>query len=154
MKVFLEEEREELKRADHIIFVSLKYTRTVDVIKNLVERLINCIGSVINRLVDHAIEAGLASEKPANVGLKCALVRNVYGDRFSEMVAIYLHLRKVSRAEYRKSSEYRRHVAMTVSTDEGVFTIDIDKSKELYLKAKQFVEDAEIFMGGEEESGE
>ena len=29
----------ELKRAEHSLFVSLKYTRTVDVIKHIVERL-------------------------------------------------------------------------------------------------------------------
>ena len=41
MKESLDNSRKELKRAEHLIFVSLKYTRTVDVIKNIVERLIN-----------------------------------------------------------------------------------------------------------------
>ena len=40
---------------------------------------------------------------------------------------------------------------MTATTDEGVFMIDIDRSKELYFKVKQFVEDAEKFISGEEE---
>ncbi len=151
MKAFLEDAREELKRADHIIYVSLKYTRTVDVIKNLIERLINCVDFIIEGLLDHAVEQKLISEKPANIGLKCNVVKKVYGDRFSEMIALYLHLRKIARAEYKKSSEYRRHVTMTATTDEGTFLIDIDKSKELYLKARQFVEDAEKFIGGEEE---
>lgn len=151
MKVFLEDAREELKRADHIIYVSLKYTRTVDVIKNLIERLINCIDFIIDGLLGHAIEQKLISEKPANAGLKCNAVRKVYGEKFNEMIALYLQLRKIARAEYKKSSEYRRHVTMTATTDEGIFLIDIDKSKELYLKAKLFVEDAEKFMNGEEE---
>ncbi|MBI2145221.1 hypothetical protein HYU18_02755 [Candidatus Woesearchaeota archaeon] len=151
MKVFLEEAREELKRADHIIYVSLKYTRTVDVIKNLIERLINCLDFVIEKLLDDAIEKKLINEKPANIGLKCNVVKRIYGDRFSELVALYLHLRKISRAEYKKSSEYRRHVTMTATTDEGVFMIDIDKSKELYTQVKQMVEDAEKFISGEEE---
>ncbi len=30
---------QELKRADHLIYVTLKYTRTVDVIKNTIKRL-------------------------------------------------------------------------------------------------------------------
>jgi len=33
--------REELKRVDHLIFVSLKYTRTCDVMRSIVERLIS-----------------------------------------------------------------------------------------------------------------
>ena len=32
---------EEIKRADHLVHVTLKYTRTADVIKNIIERLIN-----------------------------------------------------------------------------------------------------------------
>jgi hypothetical protein len=151
MKVFLEDAREELKRADHIIYVSLKYTRTVDVIKNLIDRLVNCIDFIIEGLLDYAIEQKMISEKPANIGLKCNTIKKVFGERFTEMITLYLHLRKVARAEYKKSSEYRRHVTMTATTDEGTFMIDIDKSKELYMKARQYVEDAERFMSGEEE---
>ena len=31
---------EELKRVDHLVYVSLKYTRTVDVIRSIIDRLI------------------------------------------------------------------------------------------------------------------
>ena len=151
MKVFLEEAREELKRADHIIYVSLKYTRTVDVIKNLIERLINCLDFVIDRLLDKAVEDMLISEKPTNAGLKSNALKKAYGGQFAVLIALYIQLRKIGRAEYKKSSEYRRHVTMTATTDEGVFMIDIDRSKELYFKVKQFVEDAEKFISGEEE---
>ena len=65
MKVFLEEAREELKRADHLIYVSLKYTRTVDVIKSVIDRLISCLDFVIDKLLDHAIDKKLISEKPS-----------------------------------------------------------------------------------------
>ena len=111
MKVFLEEAREELKRADHIIYVSLKYTRTVDVIKNLVERLINCLDFIIDGLLDKAVEEKLVAERPTNPGLKGNALKKAYGDKFSEIIALYIQLRKISRAEYKKSSEYRRHVS-------------------------------------------
>ena len=151
MKVFLEEAREELKRADHLIYVSLKYTRTVDVIKSVIDRLISCLDFVIDKLLDHAIDKKLISEKPANIGLKSNALKKTYGDVVTEMVSLYTLLRKVSRAEYKKSSEYRRHVTMTAMTDEGIFTVDIDKAKELFFKVKQFVEDAEKLIGGGEE---
>ena len=44
MKESFDEAIQELKRVDHLFWVSLKYTRTVDVIKHVIERLINCIG--------------------------------------------------------------------------------------------------------------
>ena len=106
---------------------------------------------MIGKLLDHAVEQKLLAEKPSNGGLKANAMKKVYGDKYAELVSLYLHLRKVSRAKYKKSSEYRRHVTMTATTDEGIFAFDIDKSKELYMKVKQYVEDAEKFIGGEEE---
>ena len=44
MKESFDEAVQELKRVDHLFWVSLKYTRTVDVIKHVIDRLISCIG--------------------------------------------------------------------------------------------------------------
>ena len=33
--------KEELKRADHLLYVTLKYTKNIDVIRNAIRRLIN-----------------------------------------------------------------------------------------------------------------
>ena len=41
------EAKEELKRADHLLYVTLKYTRTADVIKNTIHRLLNAIDYAI-----------------------------------------------------------------------------------------------------------
>ena len=41
MKDYLDDVKNEVKRVDHLIYVSLKYTRTVDVLRNVTERIIN-----------------------------------------------------------------------------------------------------------------
>ena len=38
MSEYLVDSKQEINRADHLIYVSLKYTRTVDVIKSIIER--------------------------------------------------------------------------------------------------------------------
>ena len=38
---FMFESREELKRVEHIIYVSLKYTRTTDVLRNALLRFVS-----------------------------------------------------------------------------------------------------------------
>ena len=43
----LDEAKEEIKRADHLIYISLKYTKTVDVIKITIQRLINAFDFAI-----------------------------------------------------------------------------------------------------------
>ena len=56
---FEENAEEELKRADHLIYVTLKYTKTVDVIKNTIKRLINSM--------DFAVKEGLEYLKVKNI---------------------------------------------------------------------------------------
>ena len=47
MNESLIEAREELKRLEHIIYVSLKYTRTVDVILNALKRMVSTYDFII-----------------------------------------------------------------------------------------------------------
>ena len=138
----LQAAREELKRADHLLYVSLKYTRTVDVLKSLIERLINCIDLVIESLLKRAKEKKNIKEIPTNQGLRLELVKKVYhsDEKILHIMAFYTTLRKISRAEYKRTNEYRRHVTMIATTDEGVINIDLDIIKEHYEKTVEFTD--------------
>ncbi|HII29602.1 hypothetical protein COT48_04995 [Candidatus Woesearchaeota archaeon CG08_land_8_20_14_0_20_47_9] len=137
----LEEAREELKRADHLIFVSLKYTRTVDVIRSVIERLIASLNFMIDALLELAKEGGLIDSMPQNNGLKCSVLRAEFKHpEIADMLSFYTLLRKISRADYRKREEYRRHVTMTAVTEDGPVDISIDVIKEYYEKALSFAE--------------
>ena len=52
----LENAIQELKRVDHLFWVSWKYTRTFDVIRNTVERLINVYDFGLNCILEFAKE--------------------------------------------------------------------------------------------------
>ncbi|MEK7201541.1 MAG: hypothetical protein AAB737_02820, partial [Patescibacteria group bacterium] len=53
MEDLIEGAKEDLKRADHSIYVTLKYTRTVDVIKNVIKRLINACDLAMIEALEH-----------------------------------------------------------------------------------------------------
>jgi hypothetical protein len=146
------EAKDELKRADHLLYVSLKYTRTVDVIKNIIERLINALEFTIGDLLTYAKDKKMISEKPANVGLMSDTLKKTFKDdeKIQEMVNFFLMLRRISRADYKKSSEYRRHVSMSVILDEIIINISIDKIKEYYDATVGFVEHAQKTIEGED----
>src|SRR3989344_6880571 len=144
MKVFLVDARNELKRAEHILYVSLKYTRTVDVLRNLLERLITCLDITIRSALRTAKEKKVIDDKPENQGDRCEELRKVMADeKTTEMLQFYMALRKISRAEYTKSREFRRHVTMTAQTDEGPVDINLDISKEYFEKSVSYVEHIE-----------
>ena len=56
MQESLTDANEELKRVDHLVYVSLKYTRTVDVIKSVIERLISSVDFMMEALFEYLKE--------------------------------------------------------------------------------------------------
>jgi hypothetical protein len=134
--------KEELKRVDHLIFVSLKYTRTVDVLKNILTRLIMAFESIIDGTLNEAVEKKKISEVPQAPLKKCNTLSSLYPGRFDELIEFYMLLRKISRAEYDKINEFRRHVALIAHTeDEGNIEVSIDVATEYYRKAQKILED-------------
>lgn len=133
--------QQELKRADHSIAVSLKYTRTVDVIKSIIERLINAIECCLDALLTYAKEQNRLDEVPALPRLKAEKAREVYAD--DEVIAdfcdFFLLLRRVDRAKFRRAQEYRRHVTMTAELDGESVEVTIDIISDYFEKAKEFL---------------
>jgi hypothetical protein len=133
---------EELKRVDHLIFVSLKYTRTVDVIKNTIHRLISCYDFGMDALLLYAIKKKLIKEAPTIPALKLELLEKLFKENKELLgyLKFYLELRKIIKAEYTKREEYRRHVTMIAHLqDDRIAEVNIDILREYYEKTKSFV---------------
>jgi len=126
--------KQELKRADHIIFVSLKYSRTGDVIRNVLVRLVTAMGFILDSLLKKAEEEKRILELPNTPAEKFNLIRELYGDDTYLMnyIEFYILIRKLSRAEYKYAREFRRHVTITASVDNEEIEIDIDIISEYY----------------------
>lgn len=147
---------DEFKRVDHLFYVSLKYTRTVDVIKSVMERMISCIDYCMECMLKQAKDKGTVDEIPKNAGLKADLVKKMFGHEpeIVEAVIFYQLLKKLVRSEYTKKEEFRRHVTMTATIDKGeIVEVNIDILKEYYDKTKHLlgVVRAKIFQ--EEHNG-
>lgn len=150
----LEDAFKELKRVDHLYYVSLKYTRTVDMIKHMLDRLISTLSFGIESLLKHAKEQKKINEIPSNLGLRAKLVIDTFqDDQLTDYMNFYLKLRKILRANYTKREEFRRHVTMTATIDNGeIVEVNIDILKEHYDKARDFVNFVKVIIHGEEES--
>jgi len=153
MKESLYEAKQEIKRADHLIFVSLKYTRTVDMFRSILERIINALDFTLDALLKYAKQKKKIKELPTSPGMKSDVVKEVYVEdrRITDMVELFLFLRRLLRAEYTKSQEYRRHVTMTVTMPEGEVEINIDIIHEYFEKLKEMVSYVETVTVGKNE---
>jgi hypothetical protein len=132
---------EELKRAEHLLYVSLKYTRTVDVIKSLIDRLITCFDILIDGILEHKEEEGAISEAPKSHFNKIESMKTLYvNDReMLEYVDFYTLLRKIARAQFSGASEFRRNVTMTSNVDGQSIEINIDISGDYFHKTVDFL---------------
>lgn len=133
--------RSELRRVDHMIYVSLKYTRTVDVIRNTVVRIINTYECGALALLMHLKSKKKIKDYPSNPGMKVELLEKKFTDEYLKKgLEFYLLLRRVMKLDYTKREEYRRHVTMTTIFDNNTnLEIDIDKLEEYYKETKEFI---------------
>jgi len=143
MKDYLDKVKNELKRVDHLLYVSLKYTRTVDVIRSVIERLINAFDFGIDGILAKVKKRKRTLEIPKQPIKKCELVKELFNDneQILGFINFYLELRKIYQAKYTKREEYRRYVTMISELGPGnVVEVGIDKLHEYEKKAKTFVE--------------
>jgi hypothetical protein len=149
---YSESAREELKRVDHLIYVSLKYTRTVDVIKSIIDRLISACNFAIVDLLEHSKDK-IEEDIPESPAGRASLIKKLFNEQENilEFIAFYLHLRKLSRSEYDKINEFRRHVTMIANVGDKTFNIDIDTISEYFNRVKAYLKQIdEIVLGLEE----
>ncbi|MDP6139220.1 MAG: hypothetical protein QGI89_03930 [Candidatus Woesearchaeota archaeon] len=153
MKEALYNAGQELKRVDHLFYVSLKYTRTADMMRHMIERLISTFSFGIDSLLKYAKEEKKIDEIPSNPMMRSKLLMETFTDEeFASYMNLYLKLRKILKADYSRREEFRRHVTMTCTIDKGEVTeVNIDILKEYYETAKNFVDYVERIVEGKEE---
>lgn len=126
----LDDAREELKRVDHLIYVSLKYTRTVDVLLNSVKRMVEAYDFMFETLLRKAKEEKKIPEVPKTPIEKGNLIKEIYSEdqQTIDNVELYFLMRKLARTiNPYKEQEFRRHVMMKTIIDgkEQILNIDI-----------------------------
>ena len=138
----LNEAKEEIKRADHLLYVTLKYTRTTDVIKNVISRLLSAYDNAIIYALEYLKKKKKIKEIPLTPVSRAEILRDAHKRNINLLDYLngYFLLRKISRAEYTKKEEFRRHVTLTVMHNDEAVEINIETLEELYNKTKEFID--------------
>jgi hypothetical protein len=133
--------RQELKRADHLLYVTLKYTKTTDVIKNAIHRLINACDYAIIDILEHLKEKKKIDEVPLTPIARAEEVKKRFRKiELIDYINFYLDLKKIDKAEYTKKEEFKKNVRLVVmDEDEESYEINIVKLYEFYERTVDFV---------------
>lgn len=136
----IESARGELQRADHLIYVTLKYTRTGDVIKNIVERFIGSMNYSIIDILEglkskHKIKEIPSSDIAKLELLKLSLKPVIAKDKaLKSQLELYMLLKKVSKSQCSVREEYRKNVTLIA----GDIEIDMSTIVAYYGMVKEF----------------
>lgn len=142
MLELIDNANEEIKRVDHLVYVTLKYTRTVDVLQNIISRMVDGY--------DFMVQATLALDKFKNNSneeipkapiLQCDILSRLFnGDELVQNnIGLYMLLRKLNRVQnVEKEQEFRRHVCMIAIVDGQEELVNIDIITQYYLMMKDF----------------
>jgi hypothetical protein len=138
-----ENAREELKRADHLIYVTLKYTRTADVIHNTIKRLIAALDFSIEESLEFLLKKKKIKEIPRTPLLRAELLDKKKKE-FSDAITFYFLLRTLIKSDYIGQSEFRKGVTMvaTLSSKEKK-NVDMETLKGYFEKTIMIVQEIE-----------
>lgn len=119
---------EELKRADHLVFVSLKYTRTCDIMKNAIKRMIAADELVMGEFLEHLRKSKEIQDVPGTIKERVNMVKHILANSGKKYLSLYNLLKKIDKAEYTAIEEFRKNVTLKTK---GSKPIDV-KVENLY----------------------
>ncbi|MEM2956323.1 MAG: hypothetical protein QW041_02000 [Candidatus Pacearchaeota archaeon] len=130
----------EMKAAQHLLYVSLKYTKTGDVILNLMHRWRLMIEHAIDMMLEKAKKKKLIKEIPTAPKLKATLLAQLLKKEpiVIETLELYSFFRRVDTLEHIKEHEFRKNVALRI-IDEKEVVIDLEKLKEWQALLENFI---------------
>ena len=136
----LNEAKEEIKRADHLLFVTLKYTRTTDVIKSVIFRLLDSYDNAIIYSLENLKKKKKIKDIPLTPISRAELLKdnNKRDINMIDFLNGYFLLRKIYRAEYTKKEEFRKHVTLISHLNRRDLNVDIPVISEYYYKTREF----------------
>jgi len=138
----LNEIEQEKKRAQHLFYVSLKYTKTKDVILNLIEHWKKLISLCIEVLLRKAKKAKKIKEIPTIPKARERMIRQLYKeDIIDRVMDLYSFFRRLPNLEKFGEHEFRKNVALRVLDSGKETVLNMEKLKEYNeLICKEFVD--------------
>ena len=127
----MEEIIQEKISADHLLYVSLKYTKTCDVILNLLLRWRRMIEISIDAILRHAKKKKKISIVPANPIGKIEEVKTLFkkDKEFLKVIEFYEMLRKIENLKRERIGEFRKNVCLKIFYQGSEINVNLEQLK-------------------------
>ena len=127
--------------ADHLLYVSMKYTKTCDVMINLLKRWKIMMDYAFDGILNHAKKKKLIKKIPDAPKLRIDLVRETFKNDEAIIAALdgYMLFKLIDVLKKTKESEFRKGVCLRVMYKGEEVAINLDKLKEYAEIEENFI---------------
>jgi hypothetical protein len=134
--------------ADHLLYVSLKYTKTCDVIMNLLLRWRRMIDTSLEKALEHAKRKGIITKIPENNIAKINELKTIFkkDKNFLKTLEFFLMLKKIESLRTERIGEFRKNVALKIMYKGEEILIDLEKLKEYADMLENFISSVKQFL--------
>jgi len=134
--------------ADHLLYVSLKYTKTCDVIINLILRWRKMIETSIDAILEKAKKKKKISAIPLNPTKKIETMKKLFkkDKNFQNILKMYEMFRKIEELRKERSGEFRKNVNLKVFYRGEEININLEKLREYADELEKFISTTKQFL--------
>ena len=134
--------------ADHLLYVSLKYTKTCDVIMNLLLRWRKMIEISMDKILQHAKKKKKISSIPTNPVGQIKVVRELFkkDKEFLQVIDLYEMFRKLKELRTERIGEFRKNVALKIFYQGKEIDVNLEKLKDYADLLEKFISNIKQFL--------
>lgn len=134
--------------ADHLLYVSLKYTKTCDVILNLILRWRKMIETSIDAILVHAKKKKKISSVPIAPTKKIECVKKLFkkDKNFQEVLEMYEMFKKIEDLRKERIGEFRKNVTLKIFYRGNEININLEKLKIYSEELEKFISTTKQFL--------
>ncbi|MBU0959347.1 MAG: hypothetical protein KKB31_05370 [Nanoarchaeota archaeon] len=134
--------------ADHLLYVSLKYTKTCDVIMNLLIRWKEMIDVSIDSILRQAKKKKKISSIPTNPVGKIESVKKLFAKdkNFLEVLKLYEMFKKIRELRCERIGEFRKNVNLKVFYQGKEININLEQLKIYSDQVEKFITSTKQFL--------
>jgi hypothetical protein len=127
--------------ADHLLYVSLKYTKTCDVILNLLARWKSMMEMSFDAIIEKAVKEKKIPKTPDSPKQRIEYLKMYFKKSapVQEAVPLYIFFKRVPELPKTREGEFRKNVNLKIIEPGKITQIDMDKLREYSEVLERFI---------------
>lgn len=134
--------------ADHLLYVSMKYTKTCDVILNLILRWRKMIETSVEAILEHSLEKKKIKVIPTSPLGKIDAVKKILpnDENFLKTLDTFEMFRKVEELKKERIGEFRKNVCLKITYRGEEIQVNLEKLKEYAEMLEKFISATKLLL--------